>query len=624
LSSKKARGIQKGSFEIPSLEVYKPITSYGIIGNTRTVSLIGYDGSIDWCCLPKFDSPSVFAAILDHKVGGRWSIVPVAKKGTSVQRYIEHTNILQTEFTAEGSKVVLTDFMPCSLQYQEAWAFPPEIHRIVDCVKGKISIRLELEPRFEYGLTPPKIWTTKYGLAMRSHKDEMVLASTVPFDHKDPQENNVRSDFTMSKGQREIFVLSYGEYEPRKVDEYQTRSQLLRTEAYWKNWAGGLKYKGRWREAVIRSALILKLLTYSPTGAILAAPTTSLPESIGGDRNWDYRYSWIRDSANSLWAFRLLGERSEAERFLHWLIDNNPSLDLDLKLMYSITGQSKLTEEVLNQFEGYRKSSPVRIGNAAVEQDQMDAYGYMLDALYYSSRHGSNVSEDMYYRFVKPLARYICDNWEKPGNGIWEIRGWRDRYVYTQAMCYAGLDRAIKIAKITKHKEDIPLWHMVMEKIKKETIEKGWDEGKKSFVMSYKNRELDSANLMLPLIGFIDAKDEKMQLTLDAIIENLGIGEALLYRYQINDGQKGQEGAFLLCSFWLVACLAKAERVDEALRAFKELLNYSNHLGLYTEEIEPATREGLGNFPQAFSHMGLIMAACALDSALDAKFEAGI
>jgi pentatricopeptide repeat protein len=624
LSSKKARGIQKGSFEIPSLEDYKPITSYGIIGNTRTVSLIGYDGSIDWCCLPKFDSPSVFAAILDHKVGGRWRIAPLAKKGASIQRYIEHTNILQTEFTAESAKVVLTDFMPCSIQYQEAWAFPPEIHRIVDCVRGKISIRLELEPRFEYGLTPPKIWTTKYGLAMRSHKDEMVLASTVPFDHKDPQENNVRTDFTMSRGQREIFVLSYGEYEPRKVDEYQTRSQLLRTEAFWKNWAGGLKYKGRWREAVIRSALILKLLTYSPTGAILAAPTTSLPESIGGDRNWDYRYSWIRDSANSLWAFRLLGERSEAERFLHWLIDNNPSLDLDLKLMYSITGQSKLTEEVLSQFEGYRKSSPVRIGNAAVEQDQMDAYGYMLDALYYSTRHGASVSEDMYYRFVKPLARYICDNWEKPGNGIWEIRGWRDRYVYTQAMCYAGLDRAIKIAKITKHNEDIPLWHMVMEKIKKETIEKGWDDGKKSFVMSYKNRELDSANLMLPLIGFIDAKDEKMRLTLDAIIKNLGIGEALLYRYQINDGQKGKEGAFLLCSFWLVACLAKAGRVEEALSAFKELLNYSNHLGLYTEEIDPATGEGLGNFPQAFSHMGLIMAACALDSALDAKFEAGI
>jgi GH15 family glucan-1,4-alpha-glucosidase len=606
-------------FKIPVRASYKPITGYGIIGNTRTISLVGYDGSIDWCCLPKFDSPSVFAAILDHKIGGRWSISPLVTKGNSTQRYIENTNILQTEFAIENSKVLLTDFMPCSLHHEEAWASPPEIHRIVEGVKGKLSMRMRIDPRFEYGLCVPEMQVNANGLSMRSVKDEMVLASTTSGIRL--QKRGAIADFSISKGEKVAFVLSYGEYDPRPVEEYQTRSQLLKTEAFWKQWAGNLKYKGRWREQVFRSALTLKLLTYSPTGAILAAPTTSLPESIGGGRNWDYRFSWIRDSANSLWAFRLLGDRSEAEKFLHWLIDNNPSLDLDLKIMYSIDGHSDIKESVLQHLEGYRGSAPVRIGNAAVKQFQLDAYGYILDALYYSSRHGSNVSEDMYYRFVKPLARYICENWKEPGHGIWEIRDWKDHYVYTKAWCYAGLDRAVKIAKITGHSKDVPLWISTMKEIKQEVFEKGWDEEKKSFVMSYKNRHLDSANLMLPLIGFIEGTSKRMEQTVDAIRKELGHG-ALLYRYKINDHFKGKEGAFLLCSFWLVACLARIGRAEEAMEAFNELLGYSNHLGLYSEEVDPFTREGLGNFPQAFSHMGLIMAASELDRLLDAKFGA--
>ncbi len=616
MSSKSPIQLRKAFFQIPARAKYKPITGYGIIGNTRTASLVAYDGSIDWCCLPKFDSPSVFAAILDNKVGGCWSIAPVAK-GRSTQRYIEDTNILQTEFAIENSRVILTDFMPHSLRYEEAWSSPPEIHRIVDCVKGKTAMRLRIEPRFEYGRSTPEMATNENGLSMRSLKDEMVLASAIDF-HVQNQGIAV-ADFKISKGQRETFVLSYGESDPRPVEEYHTRSQLLRTEAFWKQWVGQLNYRGRWRGPVLRSALTLKLLTYSPTGAILAAPTTSLPEVIGGGRNWDYRFSWIRDSANSLWAFRLLGDKSDAEKFLHWLVDNNPSLELDLKLMYSIDGSSNTKERVLRHLEGYRGSSPVRIGNAAAKQFQMDAYGYMLDALYYSSRYGSNVSVDMYYRFVKPLARYISENWRKPGNGIWEIRECKNHYVYVKAWCYAGLERAVKIAKITGHGEDTPPWLSTMKEIKKEILEKGWDAKKKSFVMSYENHNMDSANLILPLIGFIEATDKKMELTVSAIRKELGHG-ALLYRYRINDRFRGKEGAFLLCSFWLVACLAKAGKVEDAMETFNKLLTYSNHLGLYSEEVDPSSGEGLGNFPQAFSHMGLIMAAYELDRVLDGKF----
>jgi GH15 family glucan-1,4-alpha-glucosidase len=607
----------KRSFEIPPTAKYKPITGYGIIGNTRTAALVGYDGSIDWCCLPRFDSPSVFAAILDHKVGGRWSITPVAR-GSSTQQYIETTNVLQTEFTIENSDIILTDFMPYSLRLEEAWASPPEIHRIVECVKGKATMQIRVQPKFDYGRIVPEMSTSKNGLSMRNLKEEMVLASTI--DIPVQKQGVAITDFEISKGQRVTFVLSYGESEPRRVEEYHTRSQLLRTEAFWQHWVGQLSYNGRWRKEVFRSALTLKLLTYSPTGAMLAAPTTSLPEAIGGARNWDYRFSWIRDSADSLWAFRLLGDKEDAERFLHWLVDNNSSLELDLKLMYSINGSSNIKETVLNHLEGYRGSSPVRIGNAAAKQFQIDACGYMLDTLYHSSRHGSSVSVDMYYRFVKPLARYICDNWRKPGNGMWEIRKWKDNYVCTEAWCYAGLDRAVKIAKITGHDEDTPRWITTMEQIKARVLDKGWDEEKKSFVMSYKNRQIDSGNLMLPLIGFIDATDKRMEQTVDTTRKELGHG-ALLHRYRINDGLRGKDGAFLLCSFWLVACLAKAGKVGDAIGAFEELLTYSNHLGLYSEEVDMTSGEGLGNFPQAFSHMGLIMAAYELDRVLDKESE---
>jgi GH15 family glucan-1,4-alpha-glucosidase len=600
---------------VPSGEDYKPISGYGIIGNTRTVALVGYDGSIDWCCMPKFSSPSIFAAILDHKKGGSWAIQP-AERASSSQSYLEDTNILLTEFRGEASRVVVTDFMPCSVT-TGAWSTPPEIHRIVQCLDGKMEMSFVFRPLLNYGLASPRISRAENGLFIRNHKEEMVLSSPIKLDLVD---SAVDTNFEIAKGERRAFVLSYGEAAPRMIAEYQSERRRAKTEAFWTNWAAQIRYRGRWRSSVVRSALTLKLLVYAPTGAIVAAPTTSLPESIGGNRNWDYRYSWIRDSASSLWAFHKLGLVSETEAYLHWLIDNNPSLELDLRLMYDIDGDPHIKEQILDHLDGYKGSKPVRIGNQASEQVQHDAYGYMLDSLYFSSSHGRAVDEEMYFRFVKPLANFLVEHWKEPGNGIWEIRNRHEHYVYTKAWCYAGLDRAVKIADEAGHQEDIPRWKATMREIKEEVLARGWNDKKQSFVIRYGSSDLDAANLMLPLIGFLSVNDPKMKSTLAAITKELSVG-ALVYRYRTNDGLEGAEGAFLLCGFWLVACLARSGQLEKASENLEELLGHANHLGLFPEEVDPRTGAALGNFPQAFSHMGLILAASELDDALERRTQ---
>lgn len=602
-----------GPFTVPSTEDYKPISGYGVIGNTRTVALVGYDGSIDWCCMPKLSSPSIFAAILDRKKGGFWAIRP-ASRASSTQNYLEDTNILRTEFTDGASRVVLTDFMPCSVT-TGAWSTPPEIHRIVQCTSGEMEMQFLFRPVLNYGLAVPKVGRVENGLTIKNRNQEMVLSSPVQFEVKD---SGVDATFRIAQGGRKAFVLSYGEAVPRRIAEYRSERQRARTEVFWMDWAAQIRYRGRWRDVVVRSALALKLLVYGPTGAIVAAPTTSLPESIGGDRNWDYRYSWIRDSASSLWAFYKLGCRSETEPYLHWLIDNNPSLDLDLRLMYDIEGDPHVREKTVDHLEGYKGSKPVRIGNQASEQVQYDAYGYMLDSLYFSSSHGRAIDEEMYFRFVKPLANFLMEHWEEPGNGIWEIRNRREHYVYTKAWCYAGLDRAVKIAQAGGHLDDIPRWKTAMKQIKEEILSRGWSSKKQAFVIHYGSSDLDAANLMLPLIGFLPAANPKMKSTIAAIDKELSDG-ALVYRYKANDGLKGKEGAFLLCGFWLVACLARLGQVEKASQNFQELVSYANHLGLFSEEVDPKSGDALGNFPQAFSHVGLILAATELDQALEER-----
>jgi GH15 family glucan-1,4-alpha-glucosidase len=600
-------------FHLPLKEHYKPIAGYGVIGNTRTAALVGYDGSIDWCCFPRFDSPSVFAAILDWKKGGRWCMQP-STDATSLQSYIQGTNVLRTEFEGGGGKAVITDFMPCS-NVDRDWSALPEIHRQVECIEGKMNMRLLFDPTFEYGIIHPKLTRTANGVSMKQGRYDMVMSFSVQLSVGDGAIDTV---FPMEKGEKLTFVLSYGEAVPRKVSEYRSELRLAKTQKFWTDWVATLKYEGNWKEEVIRSALALKLMTYSPTGAMVAAVTTSLPESLGGTRNWDYRYSWIRDSASSLRAFNLIGSSSEADSYLNWLIDNNPALDQDLRLMYDVNGGTDLHESKLEHFEGYKGSRPVRVGNAAFQQLQFDTFGYMLDSLYFSTEHGKSVSEDTYFRFVKPLADHITEAWQEPGHGIWEMRGMRRHYVYMKAWSYAGLDRAIRIAKATGHEDGIQDWVKARERIKAEVLSKGWSKKKRSFAMHYGSSELDSANLMLPLIGFIRADDQRMKSTIEAVQRELAYG-AFVYRTKSHRQEHRKEGAFLLCSFWLVSCLAMLGRTDEALHNFGELLAHSNHLGLFAEEIDPESGEALGNFPQAYSHLGVIVAANALDDALEAS-----
>ena len=598
------------AFDVEKVPSYIPIGGHGVIGNMRSCALVAYDGTIDWCCLPRFDSFPIFSSILDSKLGGSWKMSP--SSGRSIQLYRENTNILKTTFETASGRATILDFMPYTPD--PLWPNPPEVHRILRCERGRVKFDTSIVPRFIFGRRAAKITSTKNGFLIASRKRRAVLSSSLPLYIV--RGVALKGEVEMTGGEEHTFVLSYGESIPRAISEYGTTYKLTATEKSWKAWVEGLVYRGRWKEAVIRSALVLRLLVYSPTGAIVAAPTTSLPEAPGGNRNWDYRFSWIRDSAFSLWALGQLGSQADAERYFVWLLSTGKLFAHRLQPVYGVDGDHHFEERELTYLDGYRHSKPVRVGNAAAHQVQLDAYGVILDALYFTLRHGGGFPEDTYHRSVKALAYIVCQDWRKPGHGVWEIRSGTHHYVYTKVWCYVALDRASRIARMTGHPQDAVGWEKTMREMKGEILAKGWSEKKKALTMSYGSDELDAANLLLPLVRFLDPKDPKMVSTVDAIIRELGQDD-LVFRYRMEDGFKGEEGAFLACSFWLVSCLAKMGRLREAVDIFEKLQRRANHLGLYSEEIDPKTGEALGNFPQAYTHMGLISAACDLDRALD-------
>src|SRR5437879_10715720 len=537
---------------------YKPISDYGVIGDMHTAALVGLDGSIDWYCAPRFDSPSVFAALLDVRKGGKFQLSPTDKFKTK-QSYEGDTNVLSTIFETNQGKIELTDFLPCFMEKGEAKGFQ-ELHRIVDCVEGEAGLRIIFQPRLDYARGNTTLLETAEGCAATNRVYEVYLGSSVKCRVTD--KNILTYDFSLSNGQRVGCVLKWGKKPAVPATRYETSKKLSKTLSYGKRWVGHVKYQGPFRANVVRSCLVLKLLQYAPTGAMVAAVTTSLPESIGTLRNWDYRYSWIRDNALSVLALSEAGASREALDYARWLINLRRHSKEKLQIMMGIGGERAIPETTLDHLEGYRRSSPVRVGNAAYKQLQLDIYGILADSMYYLHRALGWTTKQAYENLVKYSADQAAAEWEKPDSGIWEMRQARS-FVESKMWCYVALDRAMKIARELGYDEDWRRWEPVKKKIKSQILSDGWSSKKKAFTMVLGGDDLDAANLLMPLVGFLPARDPKMTSTIQRIREELSKGD-LIYRYNVDDGQLGKEGAFTVCSFWMVDCLTRLGKLGEA------------------------------------------------------------
>ena len=609
---------------------YQPIEDYGIIGNMRTVALVGMNGSIDWLCFPNFDSPSVFARVLDDKKGGHFSIGPTNTDRMTPKRfYWPDTNVLVTRFLSPEGVAEIIDFMPVSSSVVPFEEHP--IIRFVRVARGEMSFRLECKPAFDYAREEHSVEVHSGGARFRSSGLSLGLSTRIPVRQWG---SGVEAEFVLKEDESATFVL-------REVPQYGSGGVAIsdaegqrafeQTVQFWRGWIAKCSYRGRWREVVHRSALCLKLLTFEPTGAIVAAPTCSLPEDLGGERNWDYRYTWIRDAAFTLYGLLRIGFTDEAARFMEWLEARCHELGPDgsLQIMYGLDGRRQLTEETLGHLEGYRGSSPVRIGNGAYDQLQLDIYGEMMDSIYLYNKYGSPISSDL-WTHLRRLVNWVCDNWAIEDEGIWEVRGGRKHFLYSKLMCWVAIDRGLRLADKRSFPADRDRWIKVRDQIYEEILDKGWSGKRQAFVQHYGSDSLDASNLIMPLVFFMSPNDPRMLKTLEAIMAPPSKGglvsNSLVYRYNLTetaDGLSGDEGTFNMCTFWLVEALTRAGRTDrklleQARLIFERMLGYANDLGLYAEETGPSG-EALGNFPQAFTHLALISAAFNLDRVLGAK-----
>jgi GH15 family glucan-1,4-alpha-glucosidase len=606
---------------------YQPIENYGIIGDLHTVALVGMNGSIDWFCFPYFDSPSVFAAILDEKRGGHFSIFPTCDGISYKQFYWPETNVLITRFFSPNGVGEIIDYMTTPKQGGEN-DYGHRIFRRVNVLRGSMPLRMECRPAFNYARDDHTLEIDIHGASFYSPNLSLGLSSSLLLQQED---NAAVRNFTLNDGESAIFILQ--EIKPGAgcgacLTEKEAFEVFVETVQYWRRWLSKCTYTGRWREMVHRSALALKLLTFEPTGAIVAAPTCSLPEGIGGERNWDYRYTWIRDAAFTLYGFLRIGLTDEAARFMHWLEARCHELNPDgsLQIMYGIDGRHDLTEETLHHLEGYKASRPVRIGNGAYNQLQLDIYGELMDSVYLYNKYGNPISYEL-WTHLRTLVDWVCQNWHRKDEGIWEVRGGQQHFVYSKLMCWVALDRALRLAEKRSFPADRARWLTVRDHIYEEIMTKGWSPERQAFIQYYGSTSLDASNLIMPLIFFLSPTDPRMLKTLDATIKSPEEGgllsNSLVYRYNPEesiDGLEGKEGTFNICTFWLVEALTRAgrfdhHRLDQARLMFEQMLGYANHLGLYAEETGPIG-EALGNFPQAFTHLALISAAFNLDRAL--------
>jgi GH15 family glucan-1,4-alpha-glucosidase len=611
---------------------YEPIEDYGMIGDMHTVALVSLGGSIDWMCLPRFDSPSVFARLLDHEKGGSFRIWVDGEDANYKQFYWPDTNVLVTRFLAEHGAAELTDFMPVPREDAPESESRRQVIRRITAVRGTIELEAVCRPAFDYARAPHTVEPIEHGCVFRSDGQALSLRATVPLDLDD---SGASATFTLEQGESAVFVLSHLTEEIGEaifLDQGGAERAFRETVDYWRHWLAQSQYRGRWREMVQRSALALKLMTYAPTGAIVAAPTCSLPEGIGGERNWDYRYTWIRDSAFTIYAFLRLGFTHEAERFMHFVVKlcrESTEGRGGLQIMYGIDGRKELTEETLDHLDGYKGSKPVRIGNGAYDPLQLDIYGELMDAAYLYNKYGAPISYDTWSN-LRALVDWVCDHWVQPDEGVWETRGGRQQFVYSKLMCWVALDRGLRLADKRSFPCDRERWLKVRDRIYVEIMTRGWDEERQAFVQAYGSKTLDASNLMMPLTFFLSPNDPRMLRTLHAMMqtpENGGLlANHLVYRYNVEespDGLEGEEGTFNICTFWLVEALTRAGRyhrpmLEQARLIFERMLGFANHVGLYAEETGPRG-EGLGNYPQAFTHLALISAAFNLDRTLGSR-----
>jgi GH15 family glucan-1,4-alpha-glucosidase len=579
-----------------------PIENYALIGNLRTAALVDRTGSIDWLCLPRFDSGACFAALLGTSENGRWLLAPDGEVKQVRRKYRDNTLLLETEFETESGVATVVDFMPIAERPEQI-----DLIRVVKGVRGQVPMRTEIIFRFDYGLTIPWVRKRDYGISAVSGPNAIAFRTAIPLTSRD---YTTVGEFTIREGQSETFRLTgypSHEDEPHDADPLQ---ELSATEQGWRDWAGLCTCQGEWRDAVVRSLITLKALTHAPTGGILAAPTTSLPECLGGPRNWDYRFCWLRDSTFTLYALLISGYTNEARAWREWLLRAIAGHPQDTQIMYGVAGERMLTEVELPWLSGYENSAPVRIGNAAHQQFQLDVYGEVIDTLHVARKYNLERNDDA-WRLQSALMDFLESGWKQPDEGIWEVRGPRRDFTHSKVMAWVAVDRSVKEVRRGFGEGPVERWLALRDEIHRDVCSRGFDPERDAFVQYYGSKSLDASLLMIPLVGFLPAKDPRVVSTVRAIEQEL-MYKGLVLRYPTETGVDGLppgEGAFMPCTFWLADNYAIAGRTAEARALFERLLDLRNDVGLLSEEYDPVLRRQLGNFPQAFTHVSLVNTA---------------
>jgi len=601
-----------------------PIENHGVVGDMRTVALINTDGVVDYLCWPRFDSPTVFGALLDGEKGGSFSIEPTLRDVKRRQLYLPDTNILLTRFLSEDGVGEISDFMAVN----DDGSMPQALVRRVKCVRGSVSFKVVCDPRFDYGRAGHEVIRRHQDVLFVSTGEERLMLRIRVDAPITIEEGAAVVTFTLKAGESGAFVLSSADTsEDYKcaAPDFVARS-FKETQDFWHRWVGRCTYRGRWQEIVRRSALVLKLLTSRDHGSIVAAATFGLPEEMGGERNWDYRFTWIRDASFTVYALIRLGYAQEAADFMRWIEARCGELGEgdSLQIMYGIDGRHELPEDMLPHLSGYKDSSPVRVGNAAFDQKQLDIYGELMDSVYLHDKYGEPVHHDLWVQLSK-LVDWVCEHWQETDEGIWEVRGGQQHFLYSRLMCWVAVDRGVRLASKRSLPAPLEKWLGVRTEIYNDIYANFWDEERSAFVQHLGSKSMDASALMMPLVKFISPTDPRWLSTMRAIEEDL-VEDSLVYRYRMgegaSDGLSGEEGTFCICSFWYVECLARSGDLDKARFVFEKTLGYANHLGLFAEELG-RSGEHLGNFPQAFTHLALISAAHYLDRALSDSGQRG-